>query len=140
MLDKAETPKAANHGMILIVEQDDALRAGIADLFRVEGFGVQMAAGVPEALEHISERCPDAAIIDIHLPNDGGVVLVNNMRTHLGDDLPIVVLSQDGESRGRQGLVSNGVTYHLRKPVSASVLMTCLSALVKTYVNKVAGK
>lgn len=129
MVEQIEPLKAL--GTILIVEDDQGLRAALARLLQIEGYGIQMASRISEAAEYISQGQPSAAIIDLHLPDGSGLNLVKALRGRFGSSLPIVILSGDGELDTLRGLAEQGVTHYLHKPVAAPVLMKCLSALLK---------
>jgi len=94
-----------------------------------------MAYNVPEALDHIASHRPDAAIIDIHLPHENGLQLVEVLRARFGKSLPVIILSGDAELATLRQVAAVGVTHYLHKPVPALVLINCLSKLVLNSRN-----
>jgi CheY-like chemotaxis protein/cold shock CspA family protein len=125
-------PAAASKAMILIVEDDHDLRAALSRLLQVEGYGIQMASDVPEALEHVAQRAPDAAVIDIHLPHENGLILARMLRNRFGTTLPIVILSADAEMDTLREVALTDVAHYLHKPVSATALAACLSSVLRS--------
>jgi CheY-like chemotaxis protein len=76
---------------VLIVEDDEAQRKGIAELVSrpdVETTGVATAA---EALEKLRELEFDCMVLDLGLPDMGGIDLVDQINRDVAPRLPIVV-------------------------------------------------
>ena len=57
---------------VLIVEDDGDIRAMLARGLSAEGFGVDLAGGVDEALSAARERVPEAVLLDNMLPDGSG--------------------------------------------------------------------
>src|SRR5208282_5561355 len=66
---------------ILLVDDDDAVRAMMNATLEHRGFEVVAAASVTQALRHIATERFDALITDLHMPNPGdGFTVVTAMR------------------------------------------------------------
>jgi len=66
---------------ILLVDDDEVLRDTLAAALQEHGFGVTIAARVPEALKLISAGSDDVLLSDLHMPGKGdGLTVVSAMR------------------------------------------------------------
>jgi DNA-binding NarL/FixJ family response regulator len=111
---------------LVLVEQHEALRDGLAVLLERRGFEVRGCASTAAGGEEvIAERHPDVAIVAIDLPDERGTELVRRMSEH--PDCPKFViytglsdpdLLEAAYRSGARGLVS--------KPTGLSVLVDAL--------------
>src|SRR5689334_4680263 len=86
--------RSVPEAMILIVEDDPALREALADLLRDEGYGVVTAADGAAGIAAIEASPPALVISDVRMPRLDGLGLVSRVRalpqeTHL----PIIMIS-----------------------------------------------
>ncbi len=65
---------------ILVVDDEEPIRALLEDALRVEGYAVDSAADATEALSLVKEHLYDAAILDFALPDMNGVQLHRELR------------------------------------------------------------
>ena len=67
---------------VLVVEDDDATRAFLADNLIADGFRVSTASGAGEGLRAIESRRPDLILLDLMLEGTrGGLELLDRVRT-----------------------------------------------------------
>jgi DNA-binding response OmpR family regulator len=77
---------------ILLVDDDDAVRAMMSATLEHKGFNVVAAASVTEALRFITTENFDVLITDLHMPNPGdGFTVVTAMRHSQPDALTLLV-------------------------------------------------
>jgi DNA-binding response OmpR family regulator len=77
---------------ILLVDDDDAVRAMMHATLQHKGFEVVVAASVTEALRHIAAESFDVLITDLHMPNPGdGFTVVTAMRHSQPNALTLLV-------------------------------------------------
>jgi len=77
---------------VLLVDDDDAVRAMMAATLKNKGFAVVTAASVTEALRHIATESFDVLITDLHMPNPGdGFTVVTAMRHSQPNALTLLV-------------------------------------------------
>src|SRR5690349_3435385 len=125
-------PDAKAGPLILHVNDRAASRCLITQLLRTSGFGVLEAGSGAEALEQ-AERCPDAIILEVKLPDiDGYEVsrrLKQNARTA---SIPIVLTSAAfvGATNKIEGLES-GADAYLAQPFEAQELSATIRALLR---------
>jgi DNA-binding response OmpR family regulator len=77
---------------VLLVDDDDAVRAMMNATLERKGFEVVAVASVTEALRHITTESFDVLITDLHMPNPGdGFTVVTAMRHSQPDALTLLV-------------------------------------------------
>ena len=65
---------------ILVVEDDDDLRATLARRLGEEGYAVATAATGPDALGAVGDAVPDLVVLDVMLPGLDGVEVCRHLR------------------------------------------------------------
>ena len=114
---------------ILLVEDDTALRSGLAELFTREGYAVTLAANAAEARRHIADAI-DLVVLDVTLPDGNGVSLCREWRDH-GIATPILFLTaKDEEFDIVRGLDAGGNDY-VTKPFRMMELLSRIRALLR---------
>lgn len=111
---------------ILIVDDNHLLTQALRAVLVKAGFGVETFDSGLAALRHAAEQRPDAAIIDIHLPDISGLVLTQRLRDLLGPRTPLIVLSGDTSMETINSLPHVGATYFFSKPVQGAELVARL--------------
>jgi DNA-binding response OmpR family regulator len=77
---------------VLLVDDDDAVRAMMNATLERKGFDVVAVASVTEALRHITTESFEVLITDLHMPNPGdGFAVVTAMRHSQPDALTLLV-------------------------------------------------
>ena len=77
---------------VLLVDDDDAVRAMMNATLERKGFDVVAVASVTDALRHITTESFDVLITDLHMPNAGdGFAVVTAMRHSQPDALTLLV-------------------------------------------------
>jgi len=115
------SPESAEPHQILIVDDDEDIRAALAFYLESEGFDVAPAWGVEDAYRKLRQGFrPCVVVLDLHMPGMDGWAFLDRMRIepHL-HEVPVVVVSGDGDERTRAR--SRGCHF-LLKPVEPSVL------------------
>jgi two-component system, OmpR family, KDP operon response regulator KdpE len=102
-----------------------ALKAILGDA----GFAVATAASAGEALDGASVRPPDAAILELVLPDRDGVEVVRSIRAW--SDMPILLLSAVAEEAEKVRAFEAGADDYLTKPFGPDELVARLRALLR---------
>src|SRR5690242_16235917 len=79
--------------LILVVDDDAAMRELIASMLALGRYATIEAASGEEALALVRERLPSAVLLDIRLPGITGYEVCRELREEFGPSLPIVFLS-----------------------------------------------
>lgn len=77
---------------ILLVDDSDSVRLTFAALLEERGHRVVEAASLAEARGRLDEGRYDAAVVDLHLPDGLGTVLIDEVR-HRHPETALVLLS-----------------------------------------------
>jgi len=108
-----ETPKAHR---ILVVDDEEPIRRGLARIIRDLGHEVELAADAGEALRRALASPPDLVITDLQLPDRTGLELINEFRDR-GVEATVVVLTAHGTINSAVEATRMGVYDYLTKPV-----------------------
>lgn len=117
---------------IIIVEDEDAIAQNYCDALRRQGYKVTHYRTRAEAVEAVSLRLPDLAIIDIGLGEDieGGFELCRDLRSRSAE-LPIIFLTaRDSEFDVVSGL-RLGADDYLTKDISQPHMLARITALFR---------
>ena len=74
---------------VLVVEDEAAVRDPLARFLALHGFEVRSAATAPAALEILAEQRPDAAVIDLRLPEGSGRDVIRS----IPPPIPVIIFS-----------------------------------------------
>ncbi|AEV30636.1 response regulator with CheY-like receiver domain and winged-helix DNA-binding domain [Sphaerochaeta pleomorpha str. Grapes] len=116
--------------VILVVEDEPAIREGIRILLGGEGYIVREAASGEEALHQMNDTI-DLVILDVMLPGISGIKVCEEIRKT--STVPILFLTAKfQESDKTIGLTAGGDDY-LSKPFSYAELIARVKALLRRY-------
>ena len=114
---------------IIIVEDDADLRESIAEYLTISGYQVTGVGSGRAFYRALDEAAYQVAIIDLGLPDQPGMVLVEYL--HANTDMGIIILTaSDSEASQLQGY-QTGADLYLTKPIASSVLESAIARLVK---------
>ena len=116
---------------ILLVEDHDSLRY-LMGAFLSRQFEVVGAKDGLDAMSWLSKGVlPDVIVTDVGMPGLGGADLLTNLRcSGLYADIPVVVISGDGNESEEQRLRQLGACDYIRKPFSPVMLQDRLKQIV----------
>ena len=104
------------HGVVLLVEDDEDLAGVISTLLAGHGLEVAHATTAQEAVRLGSEVSPDVIVLDLHLPDsDGSTVVAEFRRTRALSQTPLVVYSAADVEEARRDELQLGETVFLTK-------------------------
>ncbi|MCL4509530.1 MAG: response regulator [Bacteroidetes bacterium] len=121
---------------ILLVEDDQQSALVYKDILETEGYKVEWASTATEAREILfAKRTPkQAVIIDLHIPEKKstladtahGAALVKEVKTNLGSQFPIVVISG---VRSKKVMIEEGLSDFrnfeiIEKPIGGTIIQT----------------
>jgi CheY-like chemotaxis protein len=80
------------HATILLVEDEELLRAGVQEVLEIQGYKVISAPDGEQALVCLAAEAIDLIITDLVMPKMDGVDFVKQLR-EIKPDLPVIVVS-----------------------------------------------
>ncbi len=115
---------------ILVVEDDAKIASFVVNGLKQSGFAVDRCADGEEGQALASSTAYDAAIIDVMLPKQNGLALVQALRK-AGVRVPVIILSAKATVDDRiKGLQAGGDDY-VTKPFAFSELLARVQALIR---------
>jgi DNA-binding NtrC family response regulator len=100
---------------VLVVEDERRLRALLVDMIPELGFTARGAASAEEALSILNDAPPDVLLLDLHLPNMGGMELFERVRAS-HPSMQVVILTAFGDLESAQRAIRLDVAEFLCKP------------------------
>ncbi|WP_455234011.1 response regulator transcription factor [Thiogranum longum] len=115
---------------ILIVEDEEAIRNGLMDVFVFHGYEVDCAADGREGLQKACSGIFDLVLLDVMLPGMDGFEVCNRVRA-IDRDQPIIMLTaRTSDDDIIQGL-SLGADDYVAKPFSVAQLVLRVQAVLR---------
>ncbi len=112
---------------VLIVDDEYLIRYSLQKLIEQEGYEVFTAASGHEALRLFEERKPDIVILDIHLPDTNGLVILKTIK-EISPSAIVIMATGCPDAQGSVEAVKMGALDYLEKPVSIECLKTLMRA------------
>ena len=114
---------------VLIVDDDDTLRATLRKIFTKAGYRTEVAEDADEAMTAFTEQSWDLVLADLKMPRKDGLSLLDDLRKIRPDAL-VVIMTAYGDQETRDEAMRRGAYAYLNKPVSrAELLSLCQKAL-----------
>jgi two-component system response regulator PhoP len=115
---------------LLLIEDDTALRQGLARQLEAEGYRVDQAQDGEEGLYFAREFPFDLAIVDLGLPKLNGLTIVQRLRAE-GRDIPLLVLTARGTWQDKVAGLEAGADDYVVKPFDYPELAARVKALLR---------
>jgi DNA-binding NarL/FixJ family response regulator len=110
---------------VLIVDDHELFRAGVRGQLEPALDVVGEAAGVDDALRLIGETSPDVVLLDVHMPEGGGVEVLN--RAAELETMPrFLALSASDAAEDEIAVIRAGARGYVTKSISASELQEAI--------------
>lgn len=106
---------------ILIVDDDQEILRMLSHIFELEGYSVVVAADGDSALAMVEKQRPDLAILDIMMPGQDGLQVLDIIRRNY--DFPVIMLTGRCEVTTLRDAVGLGADDYVRKPFSVRELL-----------------
>ncbi len=116
--------------VILVVEDDPAIRRGLVDALTFGGYQVRECADGETAANRALESPTDLVLLDVLLPGKNGFELLNEIRRHR-PQLPIIMLTARGSESDRIRGLQGGADDYVVKPFSAKELLARVKAVLR---------
>ena len=114
---------------VLVVDDERQILRALRIILRDAGFEVATASTAREALDTLAVRPPDAAILDLILPDGNGVDICRSIREW--SEMPVIVLSAVGEEAEKVRALEAGADDYVTKPFGPGELIARLKAALR---------
>ena len=115
---------------ILIVEDDEAIAAGLSLNLKLEGYVPKTVHDGVEAATAIDQLGPDLILLDISLPRKNGLDLLKEVRG-TGNRVPVIVLSAREGEYDKVAALRLGADDYVTKPFALAELMARVQAVLR---------
>ena len=115
---------------LLIIDDDERMLTTLVDVLRLKGYDVETAASGAQARDALRVRSPDVAVVDMRLPGESGIDLVNDIRAAAPDAEVVFITAYASLSNAIQAI--NGVAFaYLTKPFEMDHLLAVIEKAIE---------
>jgi DNA-binding NtrC family response regulator len=126
-----------SQGKVLIVEDEENERTGLAELISAWGYRAETARDGTEGLEKAASWSPSIVVTDMKMPGMGGLELLERLATD-SQTMAVVVVTAQGTIDSAVQAMRMGAYDYITKPIDTARLRTILqnaSTLLGTRVE-----
>jgi DNA-binding response OmpR family regulator len=120
---------------VVVIEDEPAIRRGVVDVLRANGYEVAEAADGARGLEEALRRGVDLILLDLLLPRRDGLDVLAEVRK-VRPTLPVIVLTARGTEDDRVRGLKMGADDYVVKPFSARELLARVEAVLRRSVDR----
>ncbi|MCO6363631.1 response regulator [Paracoccus sp. 08] len=114
---------------LLIVDDDERIRALLGRFLRKNGYMVTMARDAVQARRLLAGLEFDLIVMDVMMPGEDGLSLTRALRERI--DTPILLLTAKGETEDRISGLESGADDYLPKPFEPRELLLRIGAILR---------
>jgi DNA-binding response OmpR family regulator len=115
---------------VLLVDDETAITGNLAPFLERAGFTISVAGNGEEALRKIASFHPELIIMDVLMPRLDGREALRRLRAS-GSWIPVILLTQVGESHERAMALEEGADDYLNKPFDPHELVARIRAVLR---------
>ena len=115
---------------VLVIDDDVALRDTIGLMLETEGYRPAIAEDGKSGFEAALRLKPDLILVDLRMPNMGGMEVCKQLRA-AGDRTPLIVLSAVGDEMDKVLLLEIGADDYIVKPFGTRELLARIRAVLR---------
>ncbi|MBP1762335.1 MAG: response regulator receiver protein [Firmicutes bacterium] len=116
-------------GKILIVDDQKGVRRLLEELFKKEGWDVNVASDGQEAINKVEEGLPDIILMDVKMPNMNGLE-ASQIILQAHNHVPIIMMTAYGEIEVVKKALEAGVRKCITKPFDIIILRDMVNNLI----------
>ncbi len=120
---------------ILIVEDDEAIRQGVADALEYAGYGVCESGDGEDGLERACSGAIDLVLLDILMPKMDGFTMLAELRK-AKPALPVIMLTARGEQEDKVKGLRLGADDYVVKPFGPDELLARVEAVLRRSAER----
>ncbi len=120
---------------ILIVEDDEAIRQGVADALEYAGYGVCESPDGLDGLERACSGAIDLVLLDILMPRMDGFEMLSELRK-AKPALPVIMLTARGEQEDKVKGLRLGADDYVVKPFGPDELLARVEAVLRRSAER----
>ena len=114
---------------VLVIEDDKSIRNFFRTVLEANNYDVLIATTGAEGYSMVTSQCPDVVILDLGLPDMGGMTILKNVRQW--SSMPVLVVSARTHEKDKVAALDAGADDYITKPFGTSELL----ARVRTAIR-----
>lgn len=123
----------------MVIDDAISLAAGLVRELEDAGAKVVTATTASEGISHLIDGAIDVAIVDVELPGESGLVVLEHLRGE-GGQTPVLLLSSKDDPGARTAAFAQGCDDYLVKPVTPAEVVARVLRRVELHQAMVAAK
>ncbi len=124
------TEPSAARPFVIVVEDDPAIAEGLALNLKLLGYRAEVIADGETARARIGEGRPDLVLLDISLPKQSGIWVLERLR-EAQDHVPVIVLSARQDEFEKVAALRLGADDYVTKPFALAELLARVDAVLR---------
>jgi DNA-binding response OmpR family regulator len=128
------TMATADQRTVLVVDDEPTITEVVARYLQRAGYRTAIAADGAQALAAAGEQRPDLVVLDLMMPQLGGLEVMRRLREHDHARVPIILLTAKGEESDRITGLRLGADDYVVKPFSPAELVARIDAVLRRAV------
>jgi DNA-binding response OmpR family regulator len=116
--------------LVAIVEDDAAIAEGLALNLRLQGYRTETVGDAETALGRIVEAAPALVLLDITLPKQSGLWVLERLR-EAHNHVPVIVLSARQDEFDKVAALHLGADDYVTKPFALAELLARIAGLLR---------
>jgi DNA-binding response OmpR family regulator len=120
----------ATRPFVIVVEDDPAIAEGLALNLKLLGYRAEVIADGETARARIGEGRPDLVLLDISLPKQSGIWVLERLR-EAQDHVPVIVLSARQDEFEKVAALRLGADDYVTKPFALAELLARVDAVLR---------
>jgi two-component system alkaline phosphatase synthesis response regulator PhoP len=120
----------ATRSFVIVVEDDPAIAEGLALNLKLLGYRTEVIADGETAHARIGEGRPDLVLLDISLPKQSGIWVLERLR-EAQDHVPVIVLSARQDEFEKVAALRLGADDYVTKPFALAELLARVDAVLR---------
>jgi len=117
---------------ILVIEDDTALREGLATNFQLNGYNVVTAPDGTQGMRKAFECHPDLIVLDIMLPGSSGLDILMELRER-AETVPVLILSALSTLNDKVSGLHLGADDYVTKPFELPELLARVETMLRRW-------
>jgi DNA-binding response OmpR family regulator len=116
--------------LVTIVEDDAAIAEGLALNLKLQGYRTEVIGDGETARSRIASDGPDLVLLDISLPKQSGLWVLEQLR-EADDHVPVIVLSARQDEFDKVAALQLGADDYVTKPFALAELLARVAAVLR---------
>lgn len=127
-----EAKKKLDPRTLLVIEDEESMRAALKRIFEAEGYVLKMAADATELSKVLDDNPVDLILLDIGLPWINGFELAQILKEHKDlKNIPLVFVSGNSDEEDMKKAFKLGADDYVKKPFDVEKLKKTVRTLLK---------